>query len=552
MRKLLAYSPLLLALVACSSSKSAGAGGGDDGTDGGTDAPLGPDGGLVGPLCTVTAGTSGTLLTGTLLLPSGPVTGELLIDSTGTITCADASCSSSTGYSAATRIDCPYGVISPSLINTHDHTEYATAAPYQLGSTRYECRSEWRTGADSSPKIPYSDTNDPATIAAQEMRFVLSGATSVMGSSGVGGLLRNLADYDNPTFVEGLTGSVAYFDVFPLGDTNGVEITSGCAYPSIISTKNAFEDGVFAPHISEGINAAAANELTCCSQASNNLVTSDTTVLHGVAVNATSVNVIAQAKARLVWAPRSNIDLYGDTAPVTVYATEGVPISLGTDWLPSGSMNMLRELYCADTFNRSYLNGTFTDQQLWQMVTSNAATATGFDSQIGSLVAGKVADVAIFDGSVNTTYRAVIAAGVEDVHLVLRGGKVLYGDTPLVSALDSTCTPFSVCGGDRSVCVDTPSITLADIQAAAAKTYPLFFCKGQTPTAEPSCTPYRETYANGITATDKDGDGVDDASDDCPDIFNPIRPMDNGQQADVDGDGVGDVCDAHPLDPGSH
>ena len=49
-------------------------------------------------------------------------------------------------------------------------------------------------------------------------------------------------------------------------------------------------------------------------------------------------------------------------------------------------------------------------------------------------------------------------------------------------------------------------------------------------------------------ARDSDGDGIADASDNCPTVFNPIRPMDNGMQADADGDGVGDACDPCPLD----
>ncbi len=283
-------------------------------------------------------------------------------------------------------------------------------------------------------------------------------------------------------------------------------------------------------------------------------------IIHGVGVDATDVNVIATAKAKLVWSPRSNISLYGDTAPITLYHAMGVPIALGTDWLPSGSMNMLRELSCADTLNQQYFDKTFSDQDLFEMVTANAAAATGFGNQIGTLAAGMVADVTVFDGSQNQGYRAVIGASVEDVHLVLRGGTALYGDAPIVSALSSssTCAPLTVCGDTRTVCVDTPSVTVAQIQSAAQAIYPLFFCRGDVPTSEPTCVPFRETYMSGITAGDKDGDGVADGSDDCPAIFNPPRPLDNAdgttltKQADVDGDGFGDARDAKPLEASSH
>ncbi len=45
--------------------------------------------------------------------------------------------------------------------------------------------------------------------------------------------------------------------------------------------------------------------------------------------------------------------------------------------------------------------------------------------------------------------------------------------------------------------------------------------------------------ADAAPGTDEDGDGVPNASDDCPGIFDP-------QQVDSDGDGVGDACDPHP------
>jgi hypothetical protein len=547
-----ASSALFLAGCGSSSPQASGdAGAVDVSTRGDAKSDLSPP---PPPLCTVAStGTSGLVLSGRLLLPAGPTTGELFIASSGTIACAAASCASSAGYSSATHIACPGGVISPGLINPHDHTEYATRGPEPHGNIRYEHRNDWRDGAEGATPLPTVESSgDPAVNAAQELRFVLAGATSIVGTGGNAGLARNLAEYEASDWLEGLTGQAAFFETFPLGDDNGVLITSGCGYPDIISAGEAFGSGTFIPHLAEGINLAAENELTCAEQSSNDLVTKRTSVIHGVGADARDVANLRKAGAQIIWSPRSNISLYGNTTSITEYRYAGIPIALGTDWLPSGSMNMLRELACADTFNQKYLSGTFSDEDLFEMVTINAAEAAGFGTEIGSLTVGKFADVAVFDGRSNTDYRAIIAAGVEDVHLVLRAGKVLYGDTMTVAALANDCDAMPVCGEDRSVCIDVPGTTLATIESAASLIYPLFFCKNQTPTLEPTCIPYRDTYPNGISATDRDGDGIADAKDDCPDIFNPIRPMDEGRQSDLDGDGYGDACDAQPLDPTEH
>ncbi len=539
---------------------------GDGGKEAAIEASIeaGVDAPPTNPLCTVASkGSRGVVLSGQLLLPAGPTTGELFVGGDGTIACAAASCASTSGYEAATRLACPGGVISPGLVNAHDHTEYATVAPQNHGTIRYDSRNDWREGEEGFKPLPdVPSTSSLAVIAAQELRLVLGGGTSVVGTGGVEGLARNLAEYTDAKELGGLTGQTVFFLTFPLGDDDGVEITKGCAYPDIISAAEAFSTGVFAPHFAEGINLAAQNELHCGEQSTNDLVTKQTSIIHGVAVNATDVAAIEKAGAKLIWSPRSNVSLYGDTAPLTEYRTAGVTIALGTDWLPSGSMNMLRELACADGFNQKYFAGTFSDQDLWEMATVNAAAAAGFDSQIGSLAVGKVADVVVFDGRTNPSFRAVLAAGGEDVHLVLRGGAALYGDAEIVAALASgapgvatgstACTAIEVCGVARSVCFDVPGITLADAVSAAASIYPLFSCHGKTPPDEPTCVPYRDTYPDGTSATDRDGDGIPDKSDDCPTIFNPVRPMDGAKQSDVDGDGVGDACDPEPLNPAVH
>src|SRR5262249_40374651 len=149
----------------------------------------------------------------------------------------------------------------------------------------------------------------------------------------------------------------------------------------------------------------------------------------------------------------------------------------------------------------------------------------------------------------------VIEAQPQDVALVMRGGKLLYGDDPTLTALGATgCDALDVCGTGKRVCLKSEvGKTLAQLQAAAGSVYPAFVC-GAPPT-QPSCTPRRRVsvagstvYTGAPTADDADGDGIPDAMDNCPHTFNPIRPVDNGMQGDADGDGVGDACDPCPLD----
>ena len=47
--------------------------------------------------------------------------------------------------------------------------------------------------------------------------------------------------------------------------------------------------------------------------------------------------------AKLVWSPLSNLLLYGKTTAVYDALAAGVLVSLGTDWTPSGSANLLAE-----------------------------------------------------------------------------------------------------------------------------------------------------------------------------------------------------------------
>jgi hypothetical protein len=523
-----------------------------------TDAADAKDGGPVKARCVVSKhGTAGMIFHGQVLAPAQVIDdGEVLVDARGIIRCVAASCASAPEAAAASVVTCAEGVISPGLINAHDHIPWAAVAPVGHGTIRYEHRHDWRNGTHSAAPLATGGSGSGDVVSAGELRFVMSGATSAASSGGERGLLRNVDSVANPNLLEGLPAVAAAFETFPLRDSKLTKFpgAGNCAgYTTRMkSTDIASYDG-FLPHIAEGIGVDARNEFLCMSAGDAfDLFQPQTAAIHSIAVLAADAKVYQERGAAVIWSPRSNISLYGDTAPVTLFDNSGVPIALGTDWLPSGSMNIGRELRCADELNTSYYGKHFTDADLWKMVTINAAYAVGVPASIGQLRPGFVGDVTVFDGHVNRAHRAVIAAGVEDVALVVRGGVALYGDAALMAdaALGgASCEDIDVCGAPRKACVARDvggSTTLASVQTAAK--YPLFFCAGKVPTDEPSCTPYRSTYAAGITATDKDGDGKDDASDNCPGVFNPVRPIDGAAQADGDGDGKGDACDACPLD----
>lgn len=518
--------------------------------------------------CNVTPGDTGRLITGVVLTEAVVyVGGQVLIDSSGAITCAACDCSASAGAATAAKLSCPRGVVSPGLINAHDHISFQ-GNPYVGTTERYEHRHDWRRGNDGHTPINNGGNATNAQIRWAELRQVMSGTTSIVGATysnnGNPGLLRNLdtSSTGQLGMVSGTSGVNS--DTFPLGDTAGEEYTSGCGYPSIPTPAEIPADSSYLPHVSEGIEASAANEFLCVSQAGGvGILGARTGLVHGIGLKAPDVALVAQTGTSLVWSPRSNVSLYGDTAAIPLYQRLGVNIALGTDWTISGSMNLLRELKCADSLNQTRFNNTLTDAQLWRTVTAGSADATSTSMRIGRLAAGRLGDVAIYRLKASGFHRSVIDAEAQDVVATIRGGKVLYGDQPLVAAFDTagTCEALDVCGAMKAACVqgELPPLTgsntadtLAKLQLANATTYALFYCAA--PPNEPSCVPERPTgnSKNGSTvytsaATDTDKDGIADAMDDCPMVFNPVRPMDAMNQADADQDGVGDVCDPCPL-----
>lgn len=499
--------------------------------------------------CDVTAGDANLLIEGTILQRDRVLRrGQLLVGSDGMIVCSECDCSGEPGFDTATRVTCPEGVVSPGFINLHEHSSFSTSPPEDHGTERFDHRHDWRLGLNGHNEInPTSDSSSSA-LSWGEVRHLLSGTTSMAGGGSVSGFVRNL---DRAEDLEGLSEPALDLSTFPHSDSDGTLLSSGCMYPGF---DGPLEGRVYVPHVAHGIGSEARNELTCffdASLAGGHDALHSAALVGSIALTANDAARLRSRRASVIWSPRHDISLYGMTTPVTLLEQEGVNVALASSWQVSGSMNLHRELQCANAANATYFGSRFDSRDLLGMVTWNAAQAAQLDHVLGHLTPGHWADLVIFDGSTLTDYDAAIHGHPADVMLVLRGGIPMYGEASVLESLgegDGACEPIGTadCLSGKRVCVTRESggtLSWAGLLSSFGAPYSCL-----TPASEPTCVPFRNegdgiVFDGIVMAGDADGDGVADGVDNCPEIFNPARPVDAFAQADEDGDGVGDVCD---------
>ncbi|MCH4024428.1 MAG: amidohydrolase family protein [Acetobacter sp.] len=460
---------------------------------------LAPEAALAGAACHIQPGHGGMIIRTTVLEPDRAVKDdEVLIGIDGKIACVGKECRKLAPE--ATLLSCPDAVLSPGFINTHDHIDFGHIAPRPDSGERYEHRHEWRKGLDGHRLTQtFVADRDPAVIAWNELRFLVGGTTSTVGESWAPGLLRNLDFQDG---LEGLTIHPVTYKVFPLDDASGIMRTSDCDYGEHPTTREQVSGtSAFLAHVAEGRDEAARNEFRCESSRSYDVtsrpdgsgishdwIMPQAALIHAVGLTGEDMDLVAKRHAKLVWSPRSNLSLYGRTLDILGAEQKGITVALSSDWLPSGSMSLNRELACAVHYNHEHLNDALSDRDLWKMVTINAAKVAGADKQIGSIEVGKAADLVLFSDPHHQAEHAVVRAGTSDVMLVMRGGVVLLGLPEIVDIVRPGCEALDVGGEVRALCPEgrgRPDAVTLEAYARKRGLYPIAF--SGKPENEPVC-----------------------------------------------------------------
>jgi putative selenium metabolism protein SsnA len=123
----------------------------------------------------------------------------------------------------------------------------------------------------------------------------------------------------------------------------------------------------------------------------------NTVLAHCVHVNDEELNLIAKTDSRVAHNPMSNNLNAVGTAPVPEMLSRGIKVGLGNDgWIFDPFENMR----CAYTIHKlSHRNPSIISPlQVVRMATIDGARCYNLESEIGSLEAGKAADIVVIDG----------------------------------------------------------------------------------------------------------------------------------------------------------
>jgi 5-methylthioadenosine/S-adenosylhomocysteine deaminase len=438
----------------------------------------------------------------------------------------------------------PRALIYPGLINLHDHPFFDVLPLWQppsshrqpasgrpLGTEPYGNRYQW----NSLPAQPIEATRlivNPSTMLTQstaldrsievikfaKARMILGGTTTTQGAGpnpAYDPLLGRLVESVNFGRQRVFSRVAA---IGSLGSSDAVRLRAAMAAGLVDAWLVHLAEGVRDMDRRTGDATSSRREFSDLK--ARDLLTDATVIVHGAGLEPEDFVEMAHAPAaradgagdnrgaKLVWSPLSNLLLYGRTTAVYDAIAAGVLVSLGTDWAPSGSPNLLTEIKVADRAlrdeavlgNRRHIVPELAvgralenrgaaeralDRLLVEMVTINPAMAIRWDDRVGSIERGKRADLLVIEpgsamgdneGIPESPYRRLIDATERDVELVMVDGVAQAGDIRVMAALKlgdfEVMASSSGCFA-KAIDVTEPSVpggqeTLADISAVLA------------------------------------------------------------------------------------
>ncbi|MGI9598675.1 MAG: amidohydrolase family protein [Acidimicrobiales bacterium] len=374
------------------------------------------------------------VLDGRIVTMTGPgdiiADGRVYIDGGKIAAVQDADAPRPDGFEDA-KVVTTGGTIYPGLVELHNHLAY-NVLPLWNVPKRYSNRDQWGRHKDyrrliSGPMSVLGRTEGlvQAVVRWAEAKCLVGGTTTSQGialysNAGIRkyyrGLVRNVEETNDPELPEASTR---------IGD-----VVAGSGSKFLARLESHKQKGKkLILHLAEGTDEPANGHFRALKIDDRKWAINEALVgIHGTGLKSRNFRTMAVRGGSLVWSPLSNLLLYGDTTDIARSIDAGVMLTLGSDWSPSGSKNLLMEMKAARAWCDSQ-DLEVSDYQIVQMVTANPAAVVGWGSAVGTIEADKRADFVVLGGKSGDPYRKLIAARESTVSLVVINGVRRYGQT---------------------------------------------------------------------------------------------------------------------------
>lgn len=375
----------------------------------------------------------------TVITPDKKIEGAGLLISNGKIEKV-----SDDGINASISIDIEDGVLTPGLINSHDHL-IGNYYP-KVGNGPYENWLPWDNDLKSS--LVYAERQQ---IENRDL-YLLAGYRNLI--SGVTSVHDHIPHFVQDPFLSILPIRVIK-DYALVHSVNALALIWGESIKAEYQ-KAIKNDIPFITHIAEGFDNITKQDVNTLNAEGG--LGDHSVLVHGLAFSDDDIKLIKEKGASVVWCADSNMFMFGKTANVKKLLQAGVNVCIGTDSPMSGGENILYEFRYDKSIYKRLFKEELPDETIVRMATINAAKAF-HQKKRGRIENGYMADLAVFKNKADNPYKSVVTARLGDVRLVVIEGKPVYGDAEFSGLFDSLGIQY------QELAVDgIPKIVIGDLK----------------------------------------------------------------------------------------
>ena len=304
----------------------------------------------------------------------------------------------------------------PAIINIHDHFRgnYLPKVGPQSG-TFYLNWSYWDNDLKSSPVYEERENNSVEDLYSLSMyKNIFSGVVTVND---------HYPHEESEKYIQNLP-------IRMIRDFSIVHAVSSFALQwgdSIkVEHKRAVENNFpFITHCAEGFDEETQSAIKTLEKIK--CLDDHDVLIHCIGFSDEDIKKVQKQGATVVWCPGSNMYMFNVTCKIRKILGAHINVCIGTDSTHSGSANILEEIRFARQVYAKMYNEDISPEDIYNMVTLNAAKALRIQHEIGSIKVGKCADVLLINPRDKDPYKAFINLQMEDIELLTYNGNPVYG-----------------------------------------------------------------------------------------------------------------------------